>query len=142
MSTRKQKTPKANYKVFDRLIGKYITRTRSKSTWTSEGWAISAAYDHAHEQAGDRWRSRVSGIAVDKYMMENIEIHKFPIESAIVIPYSSIVERLKEEAEAKRVKEAILKEQRDISIAQSEIKKAEDKIKELNEYIEKQKQKL
>lgn len=138
----KQKTPKANYKVFDTLIGKYITRTGSKSTWTSEGWAISAAYDHSHEQVGgSNWR-RVSGTTVDKYMIENIQIHKFPIESAIVIPYSDIVQRVKAEAEAKAEKEAILKEQRDAANAIEEIKRAEAKIEEYKKYIERQKEKL
>ena len=138
----KQKMPKANYKVFDKLIGKYISRARSKSTWTSEGWAISAAYDHAHERAGgSNWR-RVSGTDVDKYMLENIEIHKFPVESAIVIPYSDIVQRVKAEAEEKAVKEAVLKEKREAATAIEEIKRAEAKIEEYKKYIEKQKQKL
>jgi hypothetical protein len=100
MSTKK--SPKANYKVYDRKLGKFISPGyKSKSTWNSEGWALSAAWDHAHNQT----RSKNKGV-IEQYMAENMDLYIYPIESAIVETLADRMEANRKAAEERREAEA------------------------------------
>jgi len=94
------KKPKANYKIFDKSQGKYLSPGyRSKSTWTSMFWVMAAAEDYAQRRGGK------------KFLEENIEIHIFPVESAVKVSWNEMVElsmeevRKKEERARKREEE-------------------------------------
>lgn len=82
--------PKTNYKVFDTNSKKYFSSGyRSKSTWQSLTWAMSAAEDLA---------KRIGPA--------NVEIHVFPIEAAIRVPYKEMREKIKEETQKKEMKKS------------------------------------
>lgn len=103
-----KRTPKASYKVYDRKLGRFISSgSKSKGTWNNEGWALSAAYDHAYNQTRTRSKD-----VIEQYMAENMDLYIFPIESAIV---ESLADRM--EANRKAVEERKL----------AEAKKAEEK---------------
>jgi len=86
------RTPKANYKVFDRNLGQYIKRAKGKQTWASESWALSAGADHGYEQ------SYCDGASGNQYCINHLELHTFPIESVIVETWADRIEKNKAEA--------------------------------------------
>ena len=88
-----RRAPKANYKIFDKKREKYLTGGRNKATWTSRTWVMAAALDFCSRQPAG-------------YMRENIEIHIFPIENAIRVSWTDMVNEVKAEEEANKEKKA------------------------------------
>jgi len=87
----KGRTPKANYKIFDKLKGKYVSAGyRSKSTWSSVAWVMLAAEEYAKN--------------INRTYIENIEIHVFPVESAIKFSYTEMKATLAEKELEKKAK--------------------------------------
>lgn len=85
--------PKANYKIFDKKVGKYVSSGyKSKSTWTSEFWAMSAAEDYGKSRGGK------------SYLETNIEIHIFPVEAAVKVSYKEMLEKSQEKEKKKEEK--------------------------------------
>ena len=100
------RTPKANYKIFDTKIGSYVKRTKGKQTWNSESWALSAGWDHACEQ------TRRNKHEAENYCLLYLEIHTFPIESAIIETWAARVEKNRAAAAIKKAADAIKAEKR------------------------------
>ena len=100
------KTPKANYKIFDTNTGSYVKRSKGKQTWSSESWALSAGWDHASE------RGRGNKQEAENYCLLYLEIHTFPIESAIVETWAARVEKNRAAAAIKKAEDAIKAERR------------------------------
>jgi hypothetical protein len=104
-------TPKANYKVYDRKLGKFISPGhRSKSTWSSETWALNAAWDHAKNQVrrplnngyfilGDFESSKRD---IEQYMAENMDLYTYPVQNAIIESLADRMEANRKEAELKK----------------------------------------
>ena len=100
------KTPKANYKIFDTNIGSYVKRSKGKQTWSSESWALSAGWDHACE------RGRGNKHEAENYCLLYLEIHTFPIESAIIETWAARVEKNRVATAIKKAADAIKVEKR------------------------------
>jgi hypothetical protein len=100
------KTPKANYKIFDTKIGSYVKRTKGKQTWNSESWALSAGWDHADEKSAGRKHE------TENYCLLYLEIHTFPIESAIIETWAARVEKNRAASAIKKAADAIKAEKR------------------------------
>lgn len=93
------KKSKAIYKIFDTWTGEYVKRSKDKEVWFSETWALSAGWDHACGIVGG------SREAAEQYCILNLEIHKFPIEDAIVETWAARVLKNKaESADRKTIK--------------------------------------
>jgi hypothetical protein len=89
---------KANYKVYDRKLGRFISPGhRSKSTWQSETWALNAAWDHAKWQSGSK-----SKHDIEQYMAENLDLYTYPVENAIIESLADRMEANRKEAEEKK----------------------------------------
>lgn len=89
---------KANYKIYDRKLGKFIAPGhRSKSTWQSETWALNAAWDHA------KWQSRSNKKHdIEQYMAENLDLYTYPVENAIIESLSDRMAANRKAAEEKK----------------------------------------
>lgn len=74
---------KANYKIFNTRTQKYISKSRGKATWSSKAWVIEAAKE-SREPLG------------------NLEIHVFPIQSAIKVSYTDFFIDYRKETENAR----------------------------------------
>jgi hypothetical protein len=90
----RHKLEKANYKIFDKSVNRYIScGGRSKATWTSRTWVMRAAEYYCR---GDK-----------NYLLENIEIHIFPMKSAVKVPWHEMVmEAIKQTKEKREAEEA------------------------------------
>jgi hypothetical protein len=126
---------KANYKVYDRKLGKFIAPGhRSKSTWQSETWALNAAWDHAKWQSGSK-----SKHDIERYMAENLDLYTYPVENAII---ESLADRMAanrkaaEEKKADTERKAELKKSREIQqrkeLLQSKIEMLQEELELLN----------
>jgi hypothetical protein len=107
---------KANYKIFNTRTQKYVSKSRGKATWSSKSWVIEAAKD-SREQTQD------------------LEIHVFPVQSAIKVPYNEFFIEYRKETETKRqakiqngLKKSIKREQ---AILDKEIVETEKRLAEL-----------
>ena len=100
------KTPKANYKIFDTNTQSYVKRSKGKQTWNSESWALSAGWDYAYE------RGRGNKHEAENYCLLYLEIHTFPIESAIIETWAARVEKNRAAAAIKKAADAIKAEKR------------------------------
>ena len=87
---------KFNYKIFDKKSKKYFTANR-KSTWVQKGAVIDFI-----KRKTDKTIRRSSWEQV--YNIDDIEIHIYPVESAIVKSASDFVSDNKEELDAKEAK--------------------------------------
>jgi len=106
------------YKVWIIKTGKFYS-TNKKSSWTSEAWAMNAAFD----------ASRIYG-------KSNIEIHIFPVTSAEVITYEDYLELIKQKTlEAAIVKAQKVAAKRERQKAH-EIEEAKKRIAELQKFID------
>ena len=125
---------KANYKVFDKRTGKYISPGyKSKSTWANQTWAIEAARTYASHQASSYgYIERKS--AIDNYIKENLELHILPLQDAIKVPMSEAIDQHIKEKEEKKAKEA---EKQEAYRKQREIKELELKIAEYTALLKK-----
>lgn len=110
---------KVNYKIFNTRTQKYISKSSGKATWSSTAWVLAAAEELRKDA-------------------DNLEIHVFPIQSAIKIPYLQFrFDVLAENAEKEAIKEqkAEAKKKKheanrlDYDIAETERKLAELKAK-------------
>jgi hypothetical protein len=91
-------TPKANYKVYDRKLGRFISPGhRSKSTWQSETWALNAAWDHAKWQSNSNTKH-----VIEQYMADNMDLYTYPVENAIIESLADRMEDNRKEAELKK----------------------------------------
>lgn len=135
------KTPKANYKIFDTKLGSYVKRTKGKQTWNSESWALSAGFDHARDEtfAGLADNSSRKQRA-ENYCLLYLEIHTFPIESAIVETWAARVEKNRAEAVIKKEKQAEAEYKRKIKEAERDIVNMEEKILIMQERLNKLKE--
>lgn len=97
-------TPKANYKVYDRKLGKFISPGhRSKSTWSSETWALNAAWDHAKNQVRRPLSNFESSKRdIEQYMAENMDLYTYPVQNAIIESLADRMEANRKEAELKK----------------------------------------
>jgi hypothetical protein len=83
------RTPKANYKIFDKKLEKYVSAGyRSKTTWSSKVWVMEAAREHCRHKPAS--------------YLENIEIHIFPIENAIKVSYKEMEREMAEDENKKK----------------------------------------
>jgi hypothetical protein len=98
---------------------KYISKSRGKATWSSTVWVLEAASEYSRDA-------------------EHLEIHIFPIQSAIKVPYLQFKSDLfkenaaKEAAKKKKMEEKKKKMEAnrlDYDIAEAEKKLAELKAK-------------
>jgi len=115
---------KSVYKVYVNSKDKYYSRSRSKATWTTLGWALSAADDAC----------RYYRVKID-----DIEIHEFPVADAIKHSYLDLLaaeEEAKKEREEKR-KMAKLKEEKlnQIRNAKETLKRSKEQIKIATEFL-------
>lgn len=79
---------KANYKVFNLQTKKYHSAgNKPKSTWQSLTWCMNAAAELA---------KRIGP--------SDVEIHIFPVESAIKVPFREMKEKMSKEEEKKEEK--------------------------------------
>ena len=110
---------KANYKIFNTRTQKYVSKSGGKATWSSKSWVIEAAKDSRSQS-------------------QDLEIHIFPIQSAIKVTYNEFFIEYRKETETKRqnkiqnaFKKSIKKEEFliDKEIAETERKLAELKAK-------------
>ena len=105
------------YKVWIKPTQKFYS-TNKKASWTSESWALNAAFD----------ASRVYG-------KDNIEIHVFPVASAERISYNDYLVKYKEKTEeANQLKAEREKKQKE-RYKKEVVKLAKDKIAELEKFI-------
>jgi hypothetical protein len=120
-------TTKALYRVFDKTRNKYISMGgKSKSSWQSESWAISAAESYAAIQTKDGYYVTTRA---KEWARLNLEIHLFPVANAIVMPMSDYYKKM-EETEAERKAQEELKKQKE------EARKKNEQIKFLKDKIE------
>jgi len=123
MATRKPN--KAIYKVYIKSIDKYYSASKSKATWSSLSWALSAADD-----ARRYYRLK----------SEDIEIHEFPIVDAIKHSYLEILEReqeaIKEKQEKKKAEEERRRERQQIEQAQAVIRSAQENMENAISFLE------
>ena len=109
--------PKNIYKVWIKSTEKFYS-TNAKASWTSESWAMNAAFD-----------------ASRRYGKSNIEIHIFPVTSAEVIPYEDYLELIKQ----KTLEASIIKAQKEDAKRKRqrahEIEEAKKRIVELQKFI-------
>ena len=96
--------PKANYKVYDRKLGKFISPGhRSKATWSSETWALNAAWEHASKQVRRPLSSNAeSKRDIEQYMAENMDLYTYPVQNAIIESLADRMEANRKEAELKK----------------------------------------
>jgi hypothetical protein len=109
--------PKNIYKVWIKSTEKFYS-TNAKASWTSESWAMNAAFD-----------------ASRRYGKSNIEIHIFPVTSAEVIPYEDYLELIKQ----KTLEASIIKAKKEEARRKQEnaykVEEAKKRIAELQKFI-------
>ena len=120
-----RKPNKSVYKVYIKGKDKYYSAgSKSKSTWNSLNWAMSAAED----------AERYYGVP-----FEDVEIHEFPITEAIKHSYLDLIEAEKEakrEKEEKRKLAEIKKEeQRQIQNAKAVLLQAKENMANAMEFL-------
>jgi hypothetical protein len=126
---------KANYKVFDKKTGKYISPGyKSKSTWTSPSWAIEAARTHANQQVSSYPYNKAQKSLIENYVIKNLELHILPLQDAIKVPMAEAIDQHIKEKEEKKAKEA---EKQEAYRKQREIKELEIKIAEYTSQLNK-----
>ena len=107
---------KANYKIFNTRTQKYVSKSRGKATWSSTAWVLEAASEYDREA-------------------DNLEIHIFPIQSAIKVPYkqfrSNILNEISAKNEAKKKKAEEKKKKIEANRLDYDIAEAEKKLAEL-----------
>lgn len=119
----KLRAPKANYKIFDKKTGKYLSGSK-KSTWTSRTWVMAAAEDFAFNKvtgfcSSNQIRKQHLEEA-KKFLQENIEIHIFPVESAIKVSWHDMLNDIKAENEAKEAKKKSFEEKKKLQELEKE----------------------
>ncbi len=111
---------KANYKIFNTRTGKYVSKSRGKATWSSKAWVLEAVSDHLRYNYKDA---------------EHLEIHVFPVQSAIKVPYLEFLanekEEMKAKAEARKQKEEARRKKSEANRLDYDIAEAERKLAEL-----------
>jgi hypothetical protein len=71
--------PTAVYKIFNKKSGRFMTGSKSKSSWSHEGWVVSYVNE-----------------AIRKgHKIDDIEIHVFPVQNAIIHSASDFVDSYK-----------------------------------------------
>lgn len=113
-----QKKQKANYKIFDTATGKYVSTGRSKSTWLSMAWALTAAEDY--------------------YYRKSFVIHEFPLNDPNVYTMEEarkIIDRQKEIAklakESVKIKAAYRSLMEEINEMEYELRMKRDELEEM-----------
>jgi hypothetical protein len=124
---------KANYKIFDKSTGKYVSKSRSKSTWTTRSWAICAGEDYARYMTHRNTRGLVPKDIVMEYVKNNLELHIFPLQDAIV---TDLLTAIKEEELVKKERELKKKEGKEEYHRKLRIKELELKIAEITKELE------
>lgn len=88
-----KRKPKANYKIFNTKLNRYESSgSSSKTTWNSMHWV--------YEKLKDLQRRRSS--------IEDLEIHIFPIESAIIKSAKDFIDEIKASENEKKDAKLIL----------------------------------
>lgn len=109
---------RSTFRVFIKKTEKYLSKSRSKSTWLSKHWALNAARD-------------------SNWPLHELEIHEFPVSEAIVYNAAELYEEEREErerkAEEKRKAEEDYRKRSEIYRAKEAIRKAEETLRKHNE---------
>jgi len=115
-NTNIKRAPKANYKIFNTRTNRYESGNRSKSTWNSTHW-IDVKLDEIKRYRGEG-------------ELSYLEIHIFPIETAIIKPAKVFIEELKEAAEEAKLSKLDIENRKKKALLN---KKITDLTNELNE---------
>jgi hypothetical protein len=135
----KSTSPKAIYRIFNKLTNKYIsTGSKSKSTWQRISGAIDAAESYAQRYNSNIYTGQIlSKNKAKQWAAQNLELHIFPVTKAEVVTLEDYYKQT-EALTAQRLEIAERKKQQEAQAALlKQIKYYEDMIKDYTEKLKK-----